>query len=74
MARIGQREELMCVDKTIFGNGNMRNEVMNQHDIKRITRGQMLEWSDRGEREWAGEGDGVGPGGLINHAEEPICT
>lgn len=42
VTRIGQREELMCVDKAIFGNRNMRNEVVDQHDVRRTTRRQLL--------------------------------
>lgn len=42
VTRIGQREELMCVDKAIFGNGNMRNEVVDQHDVRRTTSRQLL--------------------------------
>lgn len=74
VTRNGQREELIYVDKASFGNGDMRNEVMNQHDVRRVTRGQLLGWPDKGERERAGEGDGVDPGGRINHAKEPIYT
>lgn len=42
VTRIGQRKELVCVHKAIFGNRNMRNEVVDQHDVRRTTRRQLL--------------------------------
>lgn len=47
VTRIGQREELMCVDKAIFGNGNMRNEVMDQHDVRKPQEDSY--WDDQTE-------------------------
>lgn len=73
VTRIGQREELMCVDKAIFGNGNMRNEVMDQHDVRKPQEDSY--WDDQTEvKGEEREGDGVEPGGLINHSKEPIYT
>lgn len=47
VTRIGQREELMCVDKAIFDNGNMRNEVMDQHDVRKPQEDSY--WDDQTE-------------------------